>query len=41
MSAVCTFFSKIICFSIVFAAIYLPSNSVSARTGGGGAENCQ
>ena len=32
---VCTSFLKIICFSIVFAARYLSSNSVSAQAVGG------
>ena len=31
-------FSKSFCFSIVFVALYLPSNSVSTRTGEGTAE---
>ena len=32
MSTVCMFLSKIFHFSIVFAALYLSSSSVSART---------
>ena len=35
ISTVCMFFSKSFYFSIVFAALYLSSKSVSGRTGGG------
>ena len=35
ISTVCTSFLKSICFSIVFAARYLSSNSMSVQKGGG------